>query len=125
MANTPAEHDRILGAVAGLWGVTVEEMKGPRRSNHLAHPRQVAMYLIRKRCQSSFVRVGLLLGNRDHTTVIFGVNRIRAMLAIDGELVKRVALIERDLDRESESSPQVRDTNSGVLVPPAEIPEVD
>jgi chromosomal replication initiator protein len=92
-----AEQDRILEAVSSLWGLTPADLTGPCRAAHVAHPKQVAMYLIRKRCQLPLCRIGYVIGMRDHTTAMHGVRRITQLMATDAELKARVELIEREL----------------------------
>ena len=114
MTKLRPEHDRIMEACCDLWGVTREEMRGGQRSAHIAIPRMVAMYLIRLRCQPITVtRIGLLFGNRDHSTVIKGIESIKATKGTEPNLGKQIAMVEAFLDAPPESSPQVRDAISG------------
>ena len=40
-------------------------------------PRQIAMFLLREHTENSLEDIGKIFGNRDHTTVIYAVNKIR------------------------------------------------
>ena len=51
-------------------------MAGSKRSNDIAFPRQIAMYLCREVAGMSFPQIGLEFGNRDHSTVMHGYNKI-------------------------------------------------
>jgi chromosomal replication initiator protein len=68
--------DDIIACVAASQKVTIEELKGPRRSNKITGPRQIVMYLARELTDLSLPRIGEFLGGRDHTTVIHGYQKI-------------------------------------------------
>lgn len=74
---------RIVSIVADLAQITVAEMIGDRRSQHLARPRQIAMLIASEETTASLPTIGSCLGNRDHTTVLHGIRRARQMLASD------------------------------------------
>ncbi len=87
---------QILEAVAAYYHLSVEELQSSRRSRNVAYPRQVAMYLIREETEASFPQIGAYLGGRDHTTVLYGYERIRARVEADDRLRREVlALKER------------------------------
>jgi chromosomal replication initiator protein len=73
----------ILSAVSSHFHVTVEALRGRKRTNQIAYPRQVAMYFCRKETQMSLVEIGATLGGRDHTTIIYGCERIAESLKTD------------------------------------------
>src|SRR5262249_3493591 len=59
---------KIQDAVSSSFGLTVAELVSPRRSQAVAYPRQVAMYLARELTDSSLPKIGKEFGGRDHTT---------------------------------------------------------
>ena len=65
-----------LNAVAKYFNVTVEDLKGSRRSADIAFARQVAMYFCRDVANLSTPKIGLAFGKRDHSTVMHGCNKI-------------------------------------------------
>jgi chromosomal replication initiator protein len=65
--NSP---DRILSAVSERFGVALASLVGKRRTQAIALPRQVAMYLMRNLTELSLVEIGRVFGGRDHSTVI-------------------------------------------------------
>ena len=67
---------KIQEAVSGCFGLTVTELVSPRRSQSVAYPRQVAMYLARELTDSSLPKIGKEFGGRDHTTVIHATTKI-------------------------------------------------
>ena len=88
---------RIIAAVAQQFQVPEAELCGPRRTRQLALPRQVAMYLIREETDESLPRIGQALGGRDHTTVMYGYDRIADRLETDEGLRRQVVAIRNSL----------------------------
>ena len=72
--NIPSE--KILEVVAEFEGVEVSDLLGQNRSAKIARPRQMAMYLLRVVNEISFPQIGELLGGRDHTTVMYAVEKV-------------------------------------------------
>jgi len=69
----------IIMAVARFYGLSVEDLTGPRRSKAVALPRQVAMYLARQETDASLLEIGEALGGRDHSTVLYGHEKISSL----------------------------------------------
>jgi chromosomal replication initiator protein len=74
---------KIQEAVSGSFGLTVAELVSPRRSQSVAYPRQVAMYLARELTDSSLPKIGKEFGGRDHTTVIHATTKITRLISED------------------------------------------
>jgi len=74
---------RIQEAVSQRFGVTLDELVSPRRSQAVAYPRQVAMYLSRELTDSSLPKIGKEFGGRDHTTVIHAKDKITRLIRED------------------------------------------
>jgi chromosomal replication initiator protein len=74
---------RIQEAVSERFGVTLEELVSPRRSQAVAYPRQVAMYLSRELTDASLPMIGKEFGGRDHTTVIHAKDKITRLIRED------------------------------------------
>ncbi len=74
---------RIQEAVSERFGVTLEELVSPRRSQSVAYPRQVAMYLSRELTDSSLPKIGKEFGGRDHTTVMHATSKITRLIRED------------------------------------------
>jgi len=68
---------KVLELVASQQGVSVQELIGQNRSAKVAVPRQMVMYILREFNEISLPQIGELLGGRDHTTVMHGINRVR------------------------------------------------
>lgn len=68
--------DDIVKTVSTFYGVSVEDMVKKGRKKEIAHPRQVAMYLLRTELDTPFSTIGEFFGGRDHTTVLHAVDKI-------------------------------------------------
>ena len=78
--------EKIQKAVANYYGITVEDLKGKKRSNKIAYPRQLGMYLCRMETNETFPKIGLEFGGRDHSTVIFACEKIEKDLKENDQL---------------------------------------
>ncbi len=76
----------IQKAVASYYKITVEDLKGKKRSARIALPRQIAMYLSRMLTDETFPRIGLEFGGRDHSTVIHACDKIENDQKMDKQL---------------------------------------
>jgi len=87
----------IIEAVARFYGLEVEDLTGPHRNKRVAVPRQVAMYLLREETDASLPQIGQELGGRDHTTVLYGWEKISAQIEADDQLRREVLAIKEML----------------------------
>jgi chromosomal replication initiator protein len=86
-ATTP---ERIIGAVADGFQIKPDALVGRRRTQSIVLPRQVAMYLLRQLTELSLVEIGSFFGGRDHTTVIYALERIGERIARDTAFADKV-----------------------------------
>jgi chromosomal replication initiator protein len=84
----------IIQAVASFFNVSPEELRGTRRTRSIAQPRQIAMYLMREETDASLPQIGAELGGRDHTTVLYGYERVRARLEQDDGFKREMMLLK-------------------------------
>ncbi len=68
--------ENIQKAVADYYHITIEDLKGKKRSAKIAYSRQIGMYLSRMLTDETVSRIGLEFGGRDHSTVIHGCDKI-------------------------------------------------
>ena len=62
--------------ICKYFDITIKDLKSSQRSNDIAFPRQVGMYLCRILTNESFPKIGEAFGKRDHTTVMHGYKKI-------------------------------------------------
>jgi chromosomal replication initiator protein len=89
--------EQILDTVADHFGVERAAFEGKSRCKTIARPRQVAMYLLREETGASLPRIGALLGGRDHTTVLYGCERISDLIEEDAEMRRELVTLRQRL----------------------------
>lgn len=72
--------DELIKAICSFYKIKTTQIKGSKREARLVRARQVAMYILKKELCLTFVEIGNILGGRDHTTVMHGVDKIEKML---------------------------------------------
>lgn len=93
------EPEQVVSLVAEHYGLTVDQMRGPKRDREIVVPRQIAAYLSREETDASLVRIGAALGGRDHSTIIHACSKVEREMSYDGELRREVALLREALLR--------------------------
>ena len=68
--------DFIKETVAKYFSINKDDLSGNKRSNDIAFPRQIAMYLCREIANMSYPQIGSDFGGRDHSTVMHGCKKI-------------------------------------------------
>jgi len=91
--------DKVQKAVASFFNISVADLKSKRRLQAIVVPRQIAMYLARECCNSSFPEIGTFFGNKDHSTVIHAVNKVKKMVEKDPEQQRVVRSIKDLLNK--------------------------
>ena len=66
----------IINVVSEHFGITPLDLIGQKRSKELVFPRQIAMYLCREMLDAPLTGIGKMMGDRDHTTVMHGIEKI-------------------------------------------------
>ena len=66
----------IIEVVSEHFQISLDQMISKNRSNEIARPRQIAMYLCKNMTDIPLDSIGTLLGGRDHSTIIHGINKI-------------------------------------------------
>jgi chromosomal replication initiator protein len=97
--------DEIIRRVAETFGLTVDRILGRDRTKQVALPRQIAMYLLREEARCSLPQIGEVLGGRDHTTVMYGCEKVAEMLETDDRLRRQLIEIKEQLYGSSRISP--------------------
>ncbi|PIR51071.1 chromosomal replication initiator protein DnaA [Candidatus Peregrinibacteria bacterium CG10_big_fil_rev_8_21_14_0_10_49_24] len=87
----------VMEATSRYYSVSVQDMVGVSRVREILIPRQIAMYIGKKYLRMSYVRLGELFSNRDHTTVMNAVEKIEKKTQNDPQILREMRAIERDL----------------------------
>jgi chromosomal replication initiator protein len=78
--------DDILRAVTARYGVKLSDLQSKRRTNAIVVPRQVGMFLARRVTRMSLEEIGHYFGGRDHSTVLYAIEKIGRVSREDEEL---------------------------------------
>ena len=100
--------DLIQEAVARHYSITLDELVGEKRTKRVVMPRQVAMYLCRELTDSSLPAIGRAFGGRDHTTVLYAVQKVTKQMAEGGDLYQAVQTLTSSLTGASSPSATTR-----------------
>jgi chromosomal replication initiator protein len=97
--NRNIQPSKLIELVARAWNTSVDDLLGRDRSHKIAEPRQVAMYLLRQETDASLPQIGAVLGGRDHTTVMYAIEKISTVIehGSDSRLSNRVKQIRDQL----------------------------
>ena len=92
--NHPLTVDEILEKVCRHYNVEQRQVSSKSRKRDLVQVRQVSMYLAQKYTKMPAGRIGQLIGNRDHSTVIHSCNAIEQRLKVDKTFSAEITSIE-------------------------------
>jgi chromosomal replication initiator protein len=76
-SRSDLEPEKIVTQVAEYYKLSIEKLLGRDRTKDVAHPRQIAMYLLREEAKISFPQIGEALGGRDHSTVMSAIDKVK------------------------------------------------
>lgn len=79
----PLNIEDIQKIVCKHFNVDLRDMKGKKRTDAIAFPRQIAMYLTRNLTELSTTDIGNAFGGRDHTTVMYACEKIKNKISSD------------------------------------------
>lgn len=87
----------ILKRTADHFGVKPDDVRGKGRRQELVVPRQIAMYLIRELTTHSYPEIGEYFTGRDHSTVMYAVQKIQGLTETDPDTTRVVGTIRDSL----------------------------
>lgn len=76
----PITIEAVQSEVARQFGCHVSDLRSDKRTADVAYPRHVAMYLCRELTEASLPQIGGRFGGRDHSTVLYAVNKIERLI---------------------------------------------
>ena len=89
--------DDIIKSTCEYYDVKPTQLKGPKRDAALVKARQVTMFLLKQELGTTLVEIGNLLGGRDHTTIMHGIEKVENLLKNSAELNEEILGITRNL----------------------------
>ena len=99
-ARTEPRHvtcEDVMDAVATYYSVTVDDLKGPRRSRDVAVPRQIAMYISREIVGAPLTMIGEAFGGRDHSTVNHACQKVAQDMKASSALTTLISDLTQQL----------------------------
>lgn len=98
------DFDQIVGSVSRHFKIPTDEIKGTSRKAPIVHARHIAVYITREITGDSWKHIGTLFGDRDHTSMMHGYQKITEMMHGDKDLRATVRMLMRTLDPEGKSA---------------------
>jgi chromosomal replication initiator protein len=99
-SDAPVSVATIKQVVSEAFGIPVPELESPKRSQAIVAPRQLAMYLCRELTDATLPAIGREFGGRDHTTVLYAVQKISRRLHHDRREYDQVDDLIRKIKRQ-------------------------
>jgi len=87
----------IQKVVADFYSLSSNDLKGKKRNQKIAYPRQLSMYICREMTDFSTTEIGEAFGGRDHTTVMHSIDKIQGLLITDPSLDSTIENIKRQI----------------------------
>jgi chromosomal replication initiator protein len=91
----------IQKVVADFYSLSVNDLKGKKRNQKVAYPRQLSMYICREMTDFSTTEIGEAFGGRDHTTVMHSIDKIQGLLITDPSLDSTIENLKQQVKESS------------------------
>jgi chromosomal replication initiator protein len=94
----------IINAVTAFYNVKLSDLQSKRRHKSITGPRQVCMWLARRRTRFSLEEIGGYFGGRDHTTVMHSIKTVDERRSADPNFLSQLERIDEQITRNNGSS---------------------
>lgn len=88
----------IIKVVAAHFEISVDEITSKSRSQNVAYPRQIAMYLCKTMTSLTLMNIGKYFGGKDHTTIIHAVNKISSDIKTSESTASTIDVLKKKLN---------------------------
>ena len=78
--------DQVIQIICEQYNISKDDLLSKKRSNDIAIPRQIAMYICRINLNENLTKIGMAFGGRNHTTVMHAVDKIKKAIKKDENL---------------------------------------
>lgn len=89
--------EKIKKSVCKHYGIKISEIESSKKTNNIAFPRQIAMYLIREMTDYSLPKIGQLFGGKHYTTVMYACEKIEDEIKTDKNLAEVIDNIKDEV----------------------------
>lgn len=97
--NKPITIDNIISKVCAHYDLDESVIHTKSRKREIVQIRQIAMYLAKKHTEISASKIGMLIGNRDHATVLHACKTVKDLIEINKSFKSDIEEIEAALKR--------------------------
>ncbi|MBK9386676.1 MAG: chromosomal replication initiator protein DnaA [Planctomycetes bacterium] len=87
----------LINAVCRICNARLQDLQSKKRNKSIVLPRQLAMFLARELTTLSLDEIGSYFGGRDHSTVLYGIDKVRSLESGDVEVAELLRRIRKDL----------------------------
>ncbi|MDO4170874.1 MAG: chromosomal replication initiator protein DnaA [Lachnospiraceae bacterium] len=88
----------IIDIVCEHFNVSLSDITSRKKSQEIAYPRQIAMYLCKKHTDKSLKAIAAALGKRDHSTIIHGIQKIENDLETNISLQNTIEVLTKKIN---------------------------
>ncbi len=85
--------DQVIQLVSDNYNITPEDLRSKKKTNNIAIPRQIAMYICRVYLEENLTKIGIEFGGKNHTTVMHAVDKIKDEILKDEALSNEIQKI--------------------------------
>ena len=90
--------DQVIQLVSDNYNISPEDLTSKKKTNNIAIPRQIAMYICRVYLEENLTKIGIEVGGKNHTTVMHAVDKIKNEIlkdeALNNEIQKLINKIK-------------------------------
>lgn len=99
ISNKPKEItvELIKSIVSKNYSIKMDDFNSKKRTQAIAYPRQIAMYLTRELTDLSLPKIGDEFGGRDHTTVMHAYNKIEKEIEDNEDFEEKIDTMLKDI----------------------------
>ncbi|MCL2632948.1 MAG: chromosomal replication initiator protein DnaA [Oscillospiraceae bacterium] len=80
---TPVTVERVINEVASIYSITGDEIRSQKRSAQISTARQIAIFVVHKITDMSYTEIGKEFGGRDHSTIVYAINKVKSIIQKD------------------------------------------
>lgn len=92
-------YDKIQSVVSDFYSITLQDLIGKKRHIKYTIPRHIAMYMIKNKYNLPYKKIGVLFGDRDHSTVLAACEKIENELKTNHDLKIAIETINKKIER--------------------------
>lgn len=93
--------DAIFELITSEFNISIEELRSDSRKREISQARQICMYLLRTHTQLSLPKIGAALGGKDHTTVMYAIEKMEQAKVKDVQMCRLLQRLSNRLESEA------------------------